>query len=202
MPGTKSNPGESGELENETNRFGTRAPPGKKPNNYRGEVARERGDARVTSGSSKSSWHNTAMFLLVLASLAMVGIIAYTITLQDVSNYAISYITGLLITVTGILLGLSGITTLSKSLERMKLQFTLTLTTLLWLVAIIMITLTNGFSFNPSTLLLRYFFLTGVGLFTILVVFYSTSTIEATRQRLIAEHGKDKPGLKDDSLEI
>jgi uncharacterized membrane protein len=126
------------------------------------------------------------MFLLILASLAMFGTIAYTITLQEISNYAISYITGLLISVTGILLGLSGIMPLSKSLERMKLQVTLTITTLLWLVAIIMIALTTGFTFTPSTLLLRYLFLTGVGLFTILVVFYSTSTIEATRQRLLA----------------
>lgn len=125
--------------------------------------------------------------MLILASLAMVGTIAYTITLQDVSNYAITYITGLLMTVTGILLGLSGIMPISKSLERMKLQVTLTITTLLWLVAIIMMALTTGFSLTPSTPLLRYFFLTGVGLFTILVVFYSTSTIEATRQRLIAE---------------
>jgi hypothetical protein len=134
------------------------------------------------------------MFLLILASLAMVGIIAYTVTLQDVSNYAISYITGLLISVTGILLGLSGIMPLSKSLERMKLQVTLTITTLLWLVATIMMELTTGFSFTPSTPLLRYFFLTGVGLFTILVVLYSTSTIEATRQRLIAEQAA-KAGL-------
>ncbi len=47
------------------------------------------------------------MFLLVLASLAMFGTIAYTIALQDISNYAITYITGLLISVTGILLGLA-----------------------------------------------------------------------------------------------
>ena len=126
------------------------------------------------------------MFLLILASLAMFGTIAYDITLQDISTYAISYITGLLISVTGILLGLSGIVPLSKSLERMKLQVTLTITTLLWLVATIMIALTNGFTFTPSTLLLRYLFLTGIGLFTILIVFYSTSTIEITRQRLLA----------------
>ena len=111
----------------------------------------------------------------------------YTITLQEVSNYAISYITGLLITVTGILLGLSGLTPLSKSLERMKLQVTLTITTLLWLVAIIMIAQTYGFSFTVSTPFLRYLFLTGVALFTLLVLVYSTSTIEATRQRLLAE---------------
>ncbi len=90
------------------------------------------------------------MFLLVLASLAMFGTIAYTITLQDITNYAITYITGLLISVTG------------------------------------MIALTNGFTFTTSTPLLRYQFLTGVGLFTVLIVFYSTSTIEATRQRLLA----------------
>jgi hypothetical protein len=126
------------------------------------------------------------MFLLILASLAMFGTIAYTITLQDISNYAISYITGLLISVTGILLGLSGIMPLSKSLERMKLQVTLTITTLLWLVATIMVALTYGFTFTPSTGLLRYLFLTGIGLFTILIVFYSTSTIEITRQRLLA----------------
>jgi CHASE1-domain containing sensor protein len=136
------------------------------------------------------------MILLVLASLAMFGTIAYTITLQEISNYAISYITGLLITVTGILLGLSGLTPLSRSLERMKLQVTLTITTLLWLVAIIMIALTSGFTFTSSTPLLRYLFLTGVGLFTVLVVFYSTSTIEATRQRLLIEQAakENQPG--------
>jgi CHASE1-domain containing sensor protein len=127
------------------------------------------------------------MILLILASLAMVGTIAYTITLQDISNYAITYITGLFITVTGILLGLSGLSPASRSLDRMKLQTTLTITTLLWLVAIIMLALTTGFTFTPSTPQLRYFFLVGVGLFTILVVFYSTSTIEATRQRLLVE---------------
>ena len=141
----------------------------------------------MTIGKPKSSWHNTAMFLLVLASLAMFGTIAYIITLQDLTYYAISYITGLLITVTGILLGLSGLTPLSKSLERMKLQVTLTMTTLLWLVAIIMIAQTYGFSFTVSTPFLRYLFLTGVALFTLLVLVYSTSTIEATRQRLLAE---------------
>src|SRR5437660_12215366 len=118
------------------------------------------------------------MFLLILASLAMFGTIAYTITLQEVSNYAISYITGLLITVTGILLGLSGITPLSKSLERMKLQVTLTITTLLWLVAIIMIALTTGFTFTPSTPVLLYLIITGFVLSTILVVLYSTNTIQ------------------------
>ncbi len=127
------------------------------------------------------------MILLILASLAMFGTIAYIITLQDLTYYAISYITGLLITVTGILLGLSGLTPVSKSLERMKLQVTLTITTLLWLVAIIMIAQTYGFSFTVSAPFLRYLFLTGVALFTVLVVVYSTSTIEATRQRLLAE---------------
>src|SRR2546425_13035416 len=96
------------------------------------------------------------MFLLVLASLAMFGTIAYTITLQDISNYAISYITGLLISVTGILLGLSLIVPLSKSLESMKLQVTLTMTTLMWLVATIMVAMTNRLTLTPSQLLLRY----------------------------------------------
>ncbi len=141
----------------------------------------------MTPGNPKNSWHNTAMILLILASLAMFGTIAYIITLQDLTYYAISYITGLLITVTGILLGLSGLTPVSKSLERMKLQVTLTITTLLWLVATIMIAQTYGFSFTVSTPFLRYLFLTGVALFTVLVVVYSTSTIEATRQRLLAE---------------
>ncbi len=117
----------------------------------------------------------------------MFGTIAYVITLQELTYYSISYITGLLITVTGILLGLSGITPLAKSLERMKLQVTLTITTLLWLVAIIMIAQTISFTYTSSTPILRYLFLAGVGLFTILVVLYSTSTIEATRQRLLIE---------------
>jgi uncharacterized membrane protein YgdD (TMEM256/DUF423 family) len=139
-------------------------------------------------GKSKSSWHNTAMTLLVLASLAMFGTIAYIITLQDITNSAISYITGLLISVTGILLGLSGLTPASKSLERMKLQVTLTITTLLWLVAVVMIAQTAGpFTFASSSVTLRYLFLVGIALFTVLVVMYSTSTIEATRQRLMAE---------------
>jgi uncharacterized membrane protein YgdD (TMEM256/DUF423 family) len=137
---------------------------------------------------SKSSWHNTAMILLILAALAMFGTIAYIITLQDITNSAISYITGLLISVTGILLGLSGLMPASKSLERMKLQITLTITTLLWLVAVVMIAQTVGpFIFATSTATLRYLFLVGIALFTILVVMYSTSTIEATRQRLMAE---------------
>jgi hypothetical protein len=140
------------------------------------------------AGNPKSSWHNTAMILLILAALAMFGTIAYIITLQDITNSAISYITGLLISVTGILLGLSGLTPASRSLERMKLQVTLTITTLLWLVAVIMIAQTAGpFTFATSTVTLRYLFLAGIALFTVLVVMYSTSTIEATRQRLVAE---------------
>jgi uncharacterized membrane protein YgdD (TMEM256/DUF423 family) len=153
----------------------------------RGEI-HQRIDLSVMPGKSKSSWHNTAMTLLVLASLAMFGTIAYIITLQDITNSAISYITGLLISVTGILLGLSGLTPASKSLERMKLQVTLTITTLLWLVAVVMIAQTAGpFTFASSSVTLRYLFLVGIALFTVLVVMYSTSTIEATRQRLMAE---------------
>ena len=107
----------------------------------------------MTPGSPKGSWHNTAMILLVLASLAMFGTIAYTIALQEITNSAISYITGLLISVTGILLGLSGLTPQSKSLERMKLQVTLTIATLLWLVAVVMIAQTASgiFTFTAST---------------------------------------------------
>ena len=149
-------------------------------------------------GNPKSSWHNTAMILLILASLAMFGTIAYTITLLEITNSAISYISGLLISVTGILLGLSGLTPASKSLERMKLQVTLTITTLLWLVAVVMIAQTSYglYAIGFSTASLRYFFLVGVALFTILVVMYSTSTIEATRQRLLAEQAakSSQPG--------
>jgi len=149
------------------------------------------------AGNPKSSWHNTAMILLILAALAMFGTIAYIITLQDITNSAISYITGLLISVTGILLGLSGLTPASKSLERMKLQVTLTITTLLWLVAVVMIAQTAvPFIFATSTATLRYLFLVGIALFTILVVMYSTSTIEATRQRLMVEQAakSSQPG--------
>jgi bacteriorhodopsin len=136
------------------------------------------------------------MILLILASLAMFGTIAYTITLQEITNYAISYITGLLITVTGILLGLSGLTQQSKSVERMKLQVTLTITTLLWLITVIMIALTSNGIFISTTSAygLRSLFLVGIALFTLLVVLYSTSTIEATRQRLLAEQAA-KAGL-------
>ncbi len=139
------------------------------------------------------------MILLILASLAMFGTIAYIITLQDITNSGISYITGFLISVTGILLGLSGLTPQSKSLERMKLQVTLTITTLLWLVAVVMIAqISSGlFTFpTSSTTGLRYFFLVGIALFTILVVMYSTSIVEATRQRLMAEQAakSSQPG--------
>src|SRR5438094_987091 len=137
------------------------------------------------------------MILLILASLAMFGTIAYTIALQEITNSAITYITGLLISVTGILLGLSGLTPQSKSLERMKLQVTLTIATLLWLVAVVMIAQTAGpFTFAASTAVLRYLFLVGIALFTILVVMYSTATIEATRQRLMAEQAatSSQPG--------
>src|SRR5438876_5818734 len=138
------------------------------------------------------------MILLILASLAMFGTIAYTIALQEITNSAISYISGLLISVTGILLGLSGLTPASRSLERMKLQVTLTITTLLWLVAVFMIAQTDSgpFTFAASTATLRYLFLVGIALFTILVVMYSTTTIEATRQRLIAEQAakSNQPG--------
>ncbi|HEV2119930.1 MAG TPA: hypothetical protein VGS11_07500 [Candidatus Bathyarchaeia archaeon] len=130
------------------------------------------------------------MILLVLASLAMFATIAYIITLQEITNSEISSISSILISVTGILLGLSGLTSISKSLERVKLQATLTITTLLWFVAVVMIAQTAGpFSFSPPTIAtigLRSLFLVGIALFTILVVMYSTSTIEATRQRLLA----------------
>src|SRR3989442_12731457 len=127
------------------------------------------------------------MFLLILASLAIFGTIAYIITLQDLTYYAISYITGLPITVTWILLGLSGLTPLSKPLERMKLQVTLTITPLLWLVAIIMIAQTYGFSFTVSTPFLRYLFLTGVALFPLLFLVYPPSPKKSPRQLLPAQ---------------
>jgi peptidoglycan/LPS O-acetylase OafA/YrhL len=140
----------------------------------------------MTAGNSKSSWHNTAMFLLILASLAMFGTIAYTITLQDFTYNEIGTITGLLITVTGILLGLSGFSALSKPLEKMKLQVTLAITTLMWLLAIDLESLTTS-AFYYVTPGQRYFFLTGIALFTLLVVVYSLSTVEATKQRLLVE---------------
>ncbi len=138
---------------------------------------------------SKSSWHNTALFLLILASLVTFATIAYTITLQDFTYSEISNISGLLITVTGILLGLSGFSPFSKTVERMKLQVTLAITTLLWLLAIAVESQTVS-AFNIVTPFQRYFFLTGVALFTLLVVIYSLSTVEATKQRLIAEAAK------------
>ena len=140
----------------------------------------------MTIGNPKNSWHSTAMFLLVLASLAMFATIAYTITLQDFTNSEINNTSGLLISVTGILLGLSGLSPLSKSLERMKLQVTLAITTLLWLLAVAIESQTSLF-FSSATSGQKYFFLTGIALFTLLVVIYSLSTVEATRQRLMAE---------------
>jgi Ca2+/Na+ antiporter len=149
------------------------------------------------SGNLKKPWHNAAMILLILISLAMLGTISYIIALQSVTNLAISNITGVLITVTGILLGLSGLTPVTKSLERIKLQITLTITTLLWLAVVIMIAQTSV----PSTLtsasaLLRSLFLVGVALFTILVVMYSVTTIEVTRQRILVEQARreSQPG--------
>jgi len=140
----------------------------------------------MTAGNPKSSWHSTAMFLLILASLAMFATIAYTITLQDFTNSEINNTSGLLISVTGILLGLSGLSPLSKSLERMKLQVTLAITTLLWLLAVAIESQTSLFFYSASWGQ-KYFFLTGIALFTLLVVVYSLSTVEATRQRLMAE---------------
>jgi len=126
------------------------------------------------------------MFLLILGSLAMFATIAYTITLQDFTYSEISNTTGLLITVTGILLGLSGFGQFSKSLERMKVQVTLAITTLLWLLAIALESQTIS-AFYVVTAGQRYFFLAGVALFTLLVVTYSLTTVEATKQRLLAE---------------
>jgi hypothetical protein len=140
----------------------------------------------VTLGGSKGSWHNRAMFLLILASLATFAAIAYTITLQDFTYSEIGNISGLLITVTGILLGLSGFLPFYKPLERMKLQVTLAITTLLWLLAIALESQTVS-AFNVVTPFQRYFFLTGIALFTLLVVIYSLSTVDATKQRLLAE---------------
>jgi hypothetical protein len=60
-----------------------------------------------------------------------------------------------------------------------------------------MIAQTAGlFILATSTATLRYLFLVGIALFTILVVMYSTSTIEATRQRLMAEQAakSSQPG--------
>ena len=129
------------------------------------------------------------MILMILVSLALIGTIGYVTTFQFVSNFAISNITSVLITVTGILLGLSGLTPATRSLERIKLQVTYSIVTILWLALVIVIAQTgfSPFAFGGATDLLRYFFLVGIGLFTILIVIYSTATIEATRQRLVAE---------------
>src|SRR2546422_9505789 len=155
--------------------FGARVHLGKSPITLCvGDRPNRRSSLNVTPGNPKSSWHNTAMILLILASLAMFGTIAYTIALQEITNSAISYITGLLISVTGILLGLSGLTPQSKSLERMKLQVTLTIATLLWLVAVVIIAQTASglFTFAASTATLLYLFLLGIALFTIFAVIY------------------------------
>ena len=129
------------------------------------------------------------MYLLILVSLVVIGIIGYITTFQEVTNFAISTITSILITVTGILLGLSGLIPATRSLERVKLQVTFTIFTILWLALVIVIaqTMFNPFAFGTATDTLRYSFLTGIGLFTVLVVIYSTATIEASRQRLVAE---------------
>ena len=138
---------------------------------------------------AKSSWPKIAMYLLILASLVLIGLIGYITTFQSVSNFAISTITSILITVTGILLGLSGSVPGTRSLEKVKLQATFTIFTILWLALVIVIAQTgfSPFTFGTATDILRYPFVVGVGLFTILVVIYSTATIEATRQRLMAE---------------
>ena len=138
---------------------------------------------------AKSSWPKIAMYLLILASLVLIGLIGYITTFQSVSNFAISTITSILITVTGILLGLSGLIPATRSLERVKLQVTFTIFTILWLALVIVIAQTgfSPFAFGAASDPLRYSFLAGIGLFTILVVIYSTATIEATRQRLVTE---------------
>jgi hypothetical protein len=139
--------------------------------------------------SAKSSSPKVVMYLLILVSLVLIGMIGYITTFQSVSNLAISNITAVLITVTGILLGLSGLIPTTRSLERVKLQITFTIVTILWLALVIVIAQAglNPFTFGAAPDILRYFFLAGIGLFTILVVVYSTATIEASRQRLMAE---------------
>jgi amino acid transporter len=137
--------------------------------------------------NAKRSWPKVAMYLLILVSLVLIGMIGYITTFQLVTNLAISNITAVLITVTGILLGLSGLIPTSRSLERMKLQITFTIVTILWLALVIVIAQTEFIPFSAAPDILRYSFLAGIGLFTVLVVIYSTATIEATRQRLVAE---------------
>jgi amino acid transporter len=137
--------------------------------------------------NAKRSWPKVAMYLLILVSLVLIGMIGYITTFQFVTNLAISNITAVLITVTGILLGLSGLIPASRSLERMKLQITFTIVTILWLALVIVIAQTEFVPFSLAPDILRYSFLAGIGLFTVLVVVYSTATIEATRQRLVAE---------------
>lgn len=130
------------------------------------------------------------MLFLIFVSLVMFGTIAYTIAFQDITNLAISTITSVLISVTGILLGLSGLAPMSRSLERTKLQVTLTIATLLWLIAVVMIAQSSSgllLQFTGPTYVLRSLFLVGIGLFAVLVVMYSTSIVEMTRQRLVVE---------------
>lgn len=133
-----------------------------------------------------------------MVSLAMFATIAYTIiSFQYLTNTGISYVSGVLITVTGILLGFSGLTPLSKSLERLKLQATLTITTILWLVAIVMLAQTP-LTFTPDIVSysIRSLFLVGVVLFIILVIMYSTSIVEATKQRLLREQAASSQTAK------
>lgn len=129
------------------------------------------------------------MYVLILASLVIIGLIGYVTTTASTSYIAVSYITSVLITVTGILLGLSGLVPAARSLERVKLQATFTIFTILWLAFVIVIAQTgfSPFLFRTTPDQVRYLFLAGIGLFTILIVIYSTTTIEATRQRLVAE---------------
>jgi peptidoglycan/LPS O-acetylase OafA/YrhL len=140
----------------------------------------------VAKVSGASAWHNWALTVLIGVSVAMFGTIAWTITQIDLTLAEITLITGLLINVTGILLGLTGLSPFSKTVERMKIQVSLAITCLLWLLAVVMVAQTSGPPTTISNATLRYFFLFGITLFMALVVIYSVSTVEATRQRLIA----------------
>lgn len=139
--------------------------------------------------NSRGSWSKVVLYLLILASLVVIGLIGYVTTIEPTSYIAVSYITSVLITVSGILLGLSGLVPAARSLERVKLQATFTIFTILWLAFVIVIAQTefSPFLFRTTPDEVRYLFLAGIGLFTILVVTYSTATVEATRQRLAAE---------------
>jgi peptidoglycan/LPS O-acetylase OafA/YrhL len=140
----------------------------------------------ATKEPGAGAWHNWALTILIGVSVAMFGTIAWTITQIDLTLAEITLITGLLINVTGILLGLSGLSPFSKTVERMKIQVSLAIASLLWLLAVVMVAQTSGPPTTISNPSLRYFFLFGITLFTILAVIYSISTVEATRQRLIA----------------